>query len=312
MTSTTRITTPYTRETTSSEIVEGLDLTGKRAFVTGGASGLGAETARALAAAHADVTIGVRDLKAGQRTAAGITSRTGNKNLHVAVLELTDQASIAAVIADWDGPLDILVNNAGVSGPAERKLTPEGWEHIFATNHLGHLALSIGLHDALAASGNARIVSLSSNAHRVSPIVFDDIHFNNREFDAFSAYGQSKTATALFAVEADKRWAVDGIYTNAVAPGGVRTGLQRFQSSKPASVTAPDDYAWKTLEQGASTPVLLAASPLLDGVSGRYFEDNAEAIPTDDLSALSGVRPHATDPEAAARLWEVSLEMLNG
>ncbi|GAA4559521.1 SDR family NAD(P)-dependent oxidoreductase [Planotetraspora kaengkrachanensis] len=187
--------------------------------------------------------------------------------------------------------------------------TKEGWELQFATNHLGHFALALRLHDALAQSGDARIVSVSSNAHRVSPIAFDDIMFERRPYEGWSAYGQSKTANVLLAVEAARRWAADGITANALLPGGIRTGLQRHQTSAAAQEIF-DNYDWKTPEQGASTSVLFAASPLVAGVGGRYFEDNDVAELTADLHAESGVRAHALDPVAAERLWEVSLELI--
>jgi NAD(P)-dependent dehydrogenase (short-subunit alcohol dehydrogenase family) len=152
------ITTPFGRHSTATEVVEGIDLSGKRAIVTGAASGIGVETARALARTGAEVTLAVRNTDAGARTAADITATTGNPNIHVAPLDLSDRTSIASFIATWDGPLHILVNNAGVMASPEQH-TPEGWEMQFATNHLGHFALALGLHDALAADGAARIVS---------------------------------------------------------------------------------------------------------------------------------------------------------
>ena len=207
-------------------MIAGVDLTGRRAVVTGGASGIGVETARALAAAGAEVTLAVRNTAAGERTAADIIESTGNNHVFVAPIELADRASVAAFAAGWDGPLHILVNNAGVMAePLNR--TPEGWEHQFATNHLGHFGLALGLHDALAAAGDARIVSVSSSAHLRSDVHFDDIHFEHRPYEAWAAYGQSKTANVLFAVEAAKRWASDGIIANALMPGGIRTALQR-------------------------------------------------------------------------------------
>lgn len=304
----TRITTPFKRESTTTEVLAGVDLAGKRAVVTGAGSGLGAEIARALVAAGADVTIGVRTLKAGERTAAGITSRTGKKDVRAAILDVADRSSIAEFVAAWQGPLDILVNNAGVMALPERTLTAEGWELQFANNHLGHFALAVGLHDALAAAGNARIVSVSSRDHRLSPVDFDDLFFEQRAYDPWTAYGQSKTANVLFAVEAAKQWAADGILVNAVAPGAVRTSLQRHQMT-PEEQAQLDAFPWIPLEQGASTPVLAAASPLLDGVSGRYIEDNNEAATTDEPDAQGGVRSYALDPEAATRLWEVSLDL---
>jgi NAD(P)-dependent dehydrogenase (short-subunit alcohol dehydrogenase family) len=308
MTSSSLITTPFSRESTAEEVVAGIDLTGRRAVVTGGASGIGVETARALAGAGAEVTLAVRNTVAGERVAAEITSNTGNTNVFVAPLELADRSSVAAFAAAWNGPLHILLNNAGVMAePLNR--TPEGWEHQFATNHLGHFGLAVGLHGALAAAGNARIVSVSSSAHRRSPVVFDDIHFVHREYDPWSAYGQSKTANVLFAVEATRRWAGDGITSNALMPGGIRTPLQRHVRDEPWMQEVFENYAWKTTEQGAATSVLLATSPLLEGVGGRYFEDCNEAgrnIPPAD----SGVAAYALDPKTAERLWDVSLEML--
>ncbi|MBO0850573.1 MAG: SDR family NAD(P)-dependent oxidoreductase, partial [Pseudonocardia sp.] len=221
-----RITTPFSAESTAAEVIAGVDLSDHRAVVTGGASGIGIETARALAGAGAEVTLAVRNMAAGERSAADIVESTGNKAVLLAELDLADQASVAAFVAGWDGPLHILVNNAGVmASPLMR--TPRGWEMQFATNHLGHFALAIGLHDALAAAGGARIVSVSSSAHHRSPVVFSDIHFERREYDPWLAYGQSKTANVLFAVEATKRWAADGIRANALMPGGIRTNLQR-------------------------------------------------------------------------------------
>jgi NAD(P)-dependent dehydrogenase (short-subunit alcohol dehydrogenase family) len=304
-----RITTPFTRESSAAEVIEGVDLTGRRAVVTGGASGIGVETVRALAAAGAEVTLAARNTAAGERVAADIIESTGNSHVFVAPIELADRASVRAFAAGWDGPLHILVNNAGVMAePLTR--TPEGWEHQFATNHLGHFGLALGLYDALAAAGDACVVSVSSSAHLRSDVHFDDIQFDHRPYDAWSAYAQSKTANVLFAVEAAKRWASDGIIANAVMPGGIRTALQRhLEKDMPAEmVEIFEKYPWKTTEQGASTSVLLAASPLISGVTGKYFEDNNEALPHTD--GRDGVAEYALDPEAATRLWDVSLELL--
>jgi len=305
-----RITTPFTHDSTAAEVVAGVDLTGRRAVVTGGASGIGVETARALAAAGAEVTLAVRNTAAGERVAAQIIESTGNNHVFVAPIELADRASVRAFADTWDGPLHILVNNAGVMAePLTR--TPEGWEHQFATNHLGHFGLALGLHGALAAAGDARIVSVSSSAHLRSDVHFDDIHFENRPYDEWAAYGQSKTANVLFAVEAAKRWASDGIVANALMPGGIRTALQRHVENDldPELQKRFDEFAWKTTEQGASTSVLLAASPLVAGVTGKYFEDNNEALPHVD-GQEGGVAEYALDPESATRLWDLSEQLL--
>jgi NAD(P)-dependent dehydrogenase (short-subunit alcohol dehydrogenase family) len=312
MTETTRVTTPFTAASTAAEVVDGIDLTGRRVIVTGGASGIGVETARALAGAGAEVTLAVRDLDAGERTADDIVATTGNKQVLVAPLDLADQASVASFTAAWDGPLHILVNNAGVMASPETR-TPEGWELQFATNHLGHFALATGLHRALAAAGGARVVSVSSGAHLRSPVVFEDIHFRERAYEPWAAYGQSKTANVLFGVEATRRWASDGITVNALMPGGIRTNLQRHISQeeldRAIAAAGGSGITWKTPEQGAATSVLVATSPLLEGIGGRYFEDCNEAG-QNRPGSRSGVAAYALDPEAAARLWQVSIETL--
>ncbi|MEV4623511.1 SDR family NAD(P)-dependent oxidoreductase [Asanoa sp. NPDC049573] len=304
-----RFVTPFTAASTAAEVVDGVDLTGRRAIVTGGASGIGIETARALAGAGAEVTIAVRNLADGARVADDLIATTGNKAVHVGHLDLADRASVGAFVASWEGPLHILVNNAGVmAAPLAR--TPEGWEMQFATNHLGHFALATGLHRFLADARGARVVAVSSSAHLRSPVVFEDIHFNHREYEPWSAYGQSKTANVLFAVEGGRRWADDGITVNALHPGSIRTNLQRHVSEEDidrARRAAGGGAAmWRTPEHGAATSVLLAASPLVAAVTGRYFEDCAEAAPNVP-GTRTGVAPYALDPEAAARLWEISL-----
>jgi NAD(P)-dependent dehydrogenase (short-subunit alcohol dehydrogenase family) len=310
-----RITTPFGAQSTAAEVIAGIDLTGRRAIVTGGASGIGIETARALASVGAEVTLAVRDADAGHRTAADITATTGNTAVHVGRLDLADLASVAAFAATWSGPLHLLVNNAGVMALPDLQLTPMGWEMQLATNHLGHFALALGLHDALAAAGDARIVSLSSRGHLRSPVIFDDLNFTSRRYDPWLAYGQSKTANVLFAVEATKRWASDGITANAVHPGAIAaTNLSRHMDPEVlAGLRASGMFTYKTIEQGAATSVLVATSPLLEGVGGRYFEDCHEAVVLDpgapDTSG-SGVAAYALDPEAAARLWQVSADAL--
>jgi NAD(P)-dependent dehydrogenase (short-subunit alcohol dehydrogenase family) len=309
-----RITTPFNAESTAAEVIAGIDLTDRRVIVTGGASGIGMETARALASAGAEVTLAVRNVAAGERAAADIIDSIGNKQVLVALLDLADQASVAAFVAGWDGPLHILVNNAGImASPLMR--TAQGWEMQFATNHLGHFALATGLHRALAAASGARIVSVSSSAHHLSPVVFDDIHFERREYEPWLAYGQSKTANVLFAVEASKRWASDGITANALMPGGIHTNLQRYvpaeELERLRAAAGGADLKWKTPEQGAATSVLVATSPVLDGIGGHYFEDCNEAE-AGNLSARNGVAHYALDPDAAARLWQVSAKTLAG
>ena len=311
-----RITTSFGAQSTAAEVIAGIDLSGQRAIVTGGSSGIGVETARALAGAGAGVTLAVRDTSAGHRTAADITASTGNREVHVGRLDLADRASVAAFTAAWSGPLNLLINNAGVMALPSLQLTPEGWEMQFATNHLGHFALALGLHDALADAGEARIVSLSSRGHLRSPVIFDDLNFASRRYDPWLAYGQSKTANVLFAVEANRRWGGAGITANAVHPGAVDTNLPRHMDpDELAALLAAGTFVYKTPAQGAATSVLVATSPQLKGVGGRYFEDCHEAAVLDPgapETTQHGVAAYAVDPEAADRLWQVSSVMIAG
>jgi NAD(P)-dependent dehydrogenase (short-subunit alcohol dehydrogenase family) len=310
------IKTPFGFSSTAAEVVAGVDLSGKRAIVTGASSGIGVETARALAGAGAAVTLAVRNAEAGEQAAADIRQTTGNDAVTVGALELGDLASVRAFVAAWSGPLDILVNNAGVMAIQELTMSASGHEMQFATNHLGHFALALGLHDALAAADSARVVSVSSGGHLRSPVVFDDIDYAFRDYDPFGAYGQSKTANVLFAVEATRRWAADGITANALMPGGIATPLQRHLPAEYAAQALDRFRAagtdFKTVEQGAATSVLLAASPLLEGVGGRYFENCNEAVRVDRRGdpGQGGVAPYALDPANAERLWELSLKWI--
>jgi NAD(P)-dependent dehydrogenase (short-subunit alcohol dehydrogenase family) len=307
-------TTPFGFESTAAEVIAGIDLSGKRAIVTGGSSGIGVETARALVGAGAEVTLAVRNTGAGAATGADITATTGSAAVRVAELDLADPASVASFVGSWSGTLDLLVNNAGVMAVPDLQLTPAGWELQFATNHLGHFALALGLHDALAAAGSARVVSLSSRAHLRSPVVFDDINFESHPYDAMLAYGQSKTANVLFAVEATRRWAGDRITVNAVHPGAIAaTNLSRYLD--PAyleQLRSAGTYRYKTIEQGAATSVLVATSPELEGIGGRYFEDCNESPVVDPTPATgAGVASYALDPKNAERLWELSQAALS-
>jgi len=292
-------------ESTALEVVEGIDLTGKRAIVTGGASGIGIETARALASAGAEVTLAVRDVDAGERVATDIGATS------VKYLELAKLESVEAFARDWDGPLHILVNNAGVMAIPELQLNADGLEMQFATNHMGHFALAVGLHGAMAAEG-ARIVSVSSSGHLRSPVIFDDLNFAFRDYEGFLAYGQSKTANVLFAVGATARWERDGIYANALMPGGIATALQRHQPPEYIERAIASGFRLKTPEQGAATSVVLAVAPELEGVGGRYYEDCAEAEVVERRGewGTGGVAPYALDADNADRLWEFSERLL--
>jgi NAD(P)-dependent dehydrogenase (short-subunit alcohol dehydrogenase family) len=310
---TTLITTGFGFSSTAAGVAKGIDLTGRRAIVTGGASGIGVETARALAGTGAEVTLAVRDTRAGARVAAEITESTDNATVRVVGLDLADRSSVAGFAADWVGPLHLLVNNAGVMA-CPQTYTPEGWELQFATNHLGHFALATGLRGALAAGassvGEVRIVSVSSSGHQLSPVIFDDLHFAFRPYDPWLAYGQSKTANVLFAVEATRRWAKEGIIANALMPGAIFTNLQRHLGDQDSGAALPPEQ-FKSTQQGAATSVLLATSPRLQGIGGRYFVDCNETETVDSRTdTLAGVARYALDPANAARLWEVSEQLV--
>ena len=299
------IRTPFGFSSTSDDVLAGIDLTGRRAVVTGGASGIGSETARALAAAGAEVTVAVRNTDAAVPVIADLNATLPHP-IRISALDLADRDSIAAFVADWDGPLDILVNNAGVMATPETRAWG-GHELQFATNHLGHFALALGLYDALAAAGRSRIVAVSSSAHQRSPVVFDDIDFRFRIYEPWAAYGQSKTANILFAVEAARRWTAVGITVNALNPGAIPTNLQRHIGGKLS--TPPDRQ--KSVPQGAATSVFLATSPLVEGIGGRYFENVGEAAVVDHRTdGYLGLAEYATDPGNAQRLWDTSLKML--
>jgi NAD(P)-dependent dehydrogenase (short-subunit alcohol dehydrogenase family) len=304
------VTTPFGPQSTASEVVAGVDLTGRSAIVTGGAGGLGRETARALASAGAEVTIAARTLEAGTAVAQEIAEETGNARTRAAHLDLADPASVAAFVSDWAGPLHILVNNAGIMATPELR-TPAGRELQFATNHLGHFALTVGLHDALAAARGARVAVVSSVGHVNGPVRFEDPDFAAEPYDPWLAYAQSKTANILFAVEAAKRWAADSIAVNALNPGRIwGTGLGRHMEAPPASFdpSGKTGVTEKTIAQGAATSVLLAASPLVQGVTGKYFEDCQEAGPFTP-GVRRGVADYALDPDNAHKLWDLSVRL---
>jgi len=310
-------TTTYGPTTTAAEIVANVDLHGKRAVVTGASSGIGVETARALASTGAEVTLAVRNLGAGRKVADEIAEKlpSGAAAPRVATLDLADPASVAGFVRSWSGPLHILVNNAGVMALPKLTRTPAGYEMQFATNHLGHFALTTGLHRWLAAADGARVVAVSSIGHLFGPVVFDDLHYRFRPYDQWTSYGQSKSAIVLFAVAAAQRWAGDGVVVNALMPGNIAsTALARHMGpddlanfGKETDLTLPPV---KTIEQGAATSVLMAASPEVEGVTGRYYEDCAEAPVIQEREGhAGGVAPYVLDPDNADRLWQISEQL---
>ncbi len=302
-----RIVTPFGFSSTADEVLRGVDLSGKRAIVTGGASGIGLETTRALANAGASVVVAVRRPGDAAPVIESLCRETENPGISVAHLDLADPDSVKRFAADWTGALHILVNNAGIMAVPERRLTAQGVELQFATNYLGHFALVTSLYSALCAAEGARVVSLSSSGHLFSPVVFDDLNYDFIPYTPFGAYGQSKTAAVLLSVGICNRWAGDGICSNALNPGAIATGLQKHTGGLKTPVQLQKD-----VQQGAATSVLLAASPLLAGVSGRYFEDCNEAriVQSRPTDYSGGLAPYAIDPDNADRLWERALGLM--
>jgi NAD(P)-dependent dehydrogenase (short-subunit alcohol dehydrogenase family) len=294
-----------------------MDLSGKTAVVTGGYSGLGIETTRALAGAGATVIVPARNGEKAQRTLAGID------RVIIETMDLADPASVAAfanrMVAN-DTPISILVNSAGIMAtPLARDA--DGHENQFATNHLGHFRLVAGLWPALLKANGARVISVSSRGHQIAPVDFDDIDFRKRAYDKWQAYGQAKTANALFAVGLDRRGEQHGVRAFSLHPGVILTDLARHLSAD--EINSFDVYDekgnrrvdpsrdLKSPEQGAATSVWAATRPELNGIGGVYCEDCEIALPQSQADGNKGVASWAMDVEAAERLWTLS-EQLTG
>jgi NAD(P)-dependent dehydrogenase (short-subunit alcohol dehydrogenase family) len=305
----------FGHDTTTDEVLEGIDLGGRLALVTGGTSGLGAETARALASKGAHVVLTARDLPKGEGVAKAIRESTGNEAVEVETLELDSLASIRAFterfLAEHEA-LHLLVNNAGVMACPESK-TRDGFELQFGTNHLGHFLLTGLLVPALLRGAPARVVALSSRGHQQSPVRFDDLGFEKEPYDKWTAYGQSKTANVLFAVELERRVGGRGVHALAVHPGVIMTELSRHMRQEDYEhirQRSGGQLKLKPVEAGAATSVYAATAPELEGRGGLYLEDCHVAEVNDDPEAREGVRSYAVDPEAAKRLWTISEELV--
>jgi NAD(P)-dependent dehydrogenase (short-subunit alcohol dehydrogenase family) len=313
-----RIASGFDPYTDAAEVAADYDLGGRVAIVTGGASGIGIETVRALAGAGAEVTIAARNVEQAEGLAAELNAELAAERVRAGRLDLSDLSSVAAFARGWgDQPLHILINNAGVMA-CPQSYTSDDLEMQIGTNHFGHFALTMGLARALmnaAEEGQmARVVSLSSSGHRRSDMHWDDIHYRTRPYDKWEAYGQSKTANSLFAVGFHERFADLGVTANAVMPGGILTPLQRHLTREEMMALGwvdeegrPIGKGFKTPAQGASTSVWAAIGVELEGVGGLYLENLAEAEPWVEGSRL-GVKPYALDPESAERLWDISEE----
>ncbi|CAM4315637.1 oxidoreductase [Deinococcus marmoris] len=316
----TTIASPLAPRATALEVVQGINLTGKTAVITGASSGIGVETARALLSAGASVILAVRDIGKGEKIAAELRESTGNQNAQVIELDLASLAQVregAARILAAAPAIHMLINNAGIMATPQGQ-TPDGFETQFGTNHLGHFLLTQLLMPALLAAAPSRVVALSSSGHRRSDIVWDDIQFERRPYDRWDAYGQSKTANALFAVGLTQKYGAQGVTANAVHPGGIMTGLQKFVPVEEQRAMGWQDESgklnavFKTTEEGASTTVWAATSPQMEGVGGLFLEDLQESTPLDPQNPdpMFGHKPYARDSESAARLWTLSEELV--
>jgi NAD(P)-dependent dehydrogenase (short-subunit alcohol dehydrogenase family) len=311
----------FSPTTTAREALDGIDLSGKVAIVTGGYSGIGLETTRALADAGATVIVPARTPDKARQALSGIPRVDQSR------LDLLDPDSIDAFAREFlasGRPLHMLINNAGIMAtPLTRNI--RGYESQFSANHLGHFQLTARLWPALLNAHGARVVSVSSRGHQRAGIDFDDPHFQHRPYDRWKAYGQSKTANVLFAVELDRHGEASGIRAFAVHPGSILTDLIRHMTDEelsgygisredrrgsiPAGKSVAEGGDFKTLEQGAATSVWCATSPQLAGMGGVYCQDVEVAEVQSDSASVRGVLPGAIDSEAAKRLWILSEEL---
>jgi len=304
--------------TAADEVLDGIDLSGKLVVITGGASGLGQETARAMAAKGAHIVIPVRDMAKGEAAVVAIKASVPDADIELMECDLGKMASIQffaqAFLVQHDR-IDLLINNAGVMA-SPHMTTGDGLELQFGTNHIGHFQLTNLLMPALLKAakngGDARIVNLSSRGHHFDTVHFDDPHFETRDYDKWLSYGQAKTANIMFSVGLEKRLAGKGVHALAVHPGGIRTNLGRHLTEDDMAMllkrmedNAGENFTFKTVEQGAATSCYAATAPELAGRGGVYLED-CHVAAVDDEDPSGSVRSYAVDPGNAEKLWALS------
>ena len=306
---------------TADEVLEGKDLSGRTALITGGYSGLGKETARAMAAKGAHIILSGRDAGKLDEAAAEIADATGARvdTLVCDLASLDNVRAAAKEAAERFDKIDLLINNAGVMAPPLER-TAEGFELQFGTNHVGHFLLTNLLMPLVEKGERPRIVNLSSRGHHFDHVHFDDPNYQEREYEKWPAYGQSKTANILFAVGLEKRLADRGIHAYALHPGGIQTNLGRHMTEedmswmmdrirKMAEKSGAQPQGFKTIPQGAATTCWVATADELEGAGGVYCED-CHVANQDDEDPTGGVKSYAIDPEKADRLWAMSEEMV--
>lgn len=300
-------------ETTTDDVLADTDLTGVSVFITGGNSGLGKETGRAMAARGADVMLAGRDQTKLDEAVASICADTPEARIETIVCDLASLASVRECSTEAQTRLqkiDLLINNAGVMA-CPFSHTADGFEAQFGTNHLGHFALTAGLFPLIEAGSRKRIVNLSSRGHHIAPFNPEDPHFAQREYDRWVSYGQSKTANVLFTAGLEARFADRGIHAYAVHPGGIQTNLGRHLTEEMVASLmdrvskGSGGFSWKSIPQGAATQCWAATAQTLEGRGGVYCED-CHVAEVDDDSPESGVRSYALDQDMADRLWSLS------
>jgi NAD(P)-dependent dehydrogenase (short-subunit alcohol dehydrogenase family) len=306
---------------TAREVVAGYDLAGKTVFITGGSAGIGYEVVRALLSAHAEVIIAARDQTRGEQVVWELRTAYPDSQVHFLPLNLASLASVRQTVEQfytrWN-KLDVLINNAAIIAPSLR-YTSDGFEQQFATNFLGHFLLAQLLVPALRNGAPARVISVTSTAHNMSDIHFDDIQYRQRPYDKWEAYGQSKTADVLFAVALTQHFREQGITANAVMPGGARTGLQDSLSYEDMRARGYYDEAgnlnpnFQSPEQCASTIVWASIASELESIGGLYLEACQQATPHDSGVSTGGgwgYLPYALDSEHAEQLWTIAEQLI--
>jgi NAD(P)-dependent dehydrogenase (short-subunit alcohol dehydrogenase family) len=302
----------FTIDSTTNDIVDGLDLTGRVVVITGASGGLGAETARAIASRGATVVLVARSVEKLQARTDEIKISTGNTNVHIQQMDLSDLDSVsrgAQELLQAFPKIDVLVNNAGnMACPLAR--TAQGFESQLGVNHIAHFVLTDLLLDALKSGDAARVVVLTSGAHKLATVDLDDLNWETRDYDKWLAYGASKTANALFATELNRQLSSLGITVNCVHPGVIITDLSRSLTEEDLSSVAAEGMKFKSLEAGAATSVWAAVSPQLEGQGGYYLEDCHVGVelPADHL--LAGYCDYALDPVLARQFWQKTKELL--
>ena len=307
----------FSKQSTTDEVLAGKDLSEKTVFVTGGNSGLGQETGRAMAAKGAHIVLAGRDQAKLDEAATMIRADTGSECIETIICDLSSLDSVRACGTQAQArfeKIDLLINNAGIMATPQGS-TSDGFESQFGTNHLGHFALTKQLMPLVEKGEDKRIVNLSSRGHHFAPMDFDDPNFENRDYHPFVSYGQSKTANILFSVGLEQRFGDRGVHAYAVHPGGIQTNLGRHMTDEiraalMKSIEDRDaDFSWKSIPQGAATSAWAATAGELEGQGGVYCED-CHVAEIDNESDSGGVRSYALDTGNADTLWAMSERMI--